>query len=290
MLTAAEAAVNPIARAIRSVRKALPAPDVSRRRMKGGYWLDLKPAADSLEKRIYIDRGYEPATLHLFDQLLRPGDAMIDVGANIGVMSLHAATCVGGAGLVLSIEPHPQHYQRLVRNISLNAVSNIKAVNVALGEEPERRPIFDLSDENGGSASLVDAGDARVEVGAVEVERLDDLASEIGGRPLRLIKIDVEGFELPVLRGAPRTLARGAVICMEVDPSMPTAEGDALAAHRCVMATGLYDSYRFQKSKFAASPLVPLIDADALPRGAPDNVIYIPRANRAALPGSLFAL
>lgn len=282
--------MNPVARAIRSVRKSLPVPERARRWMRGGYWLDLKPAGDSLEKRIYLDRGYEPATLHLFDQVLRPGDAMIDVGANIGVMTLHAAVRVGARGRVLAVEPHPDHYQRLVRNVALNELTNVKTVNAALGEAAERRPIFDLPHENGGSASLVDAGDARVKAGAVQVLRLDDLARESGVPAPRLIKIDVEGFELPVLLGAPRTLTCGAVICMEVDPDMPTAQGgDPLAAHRLIMRTDLYDSYRFRKSKFAASPLFPFTAERAPPRGAPDNVIYVPRAARAGLPAALFA-
>jgi FkbM family methyltransferase len=253
--------------------------------MSGGFWLDLKPANDSLERRIYLDRGYEPATLRLFDRVLRPGDLMIDVGANIGVMTLHAAMRVGRTGMVLAMEPHPLHFHRLIQNVELNRLTQVTALNVALGETPERRMIFDLPQENGGSASLLAEGGSRIAAGAVDVRRLDDIVARIDRRP-RLIKIDVEGFEPQVLRGAPETLARGAVICMEIEP-----RGAApLEAHRLLMATGHYEPFRFRRSKFAASPLVRFEDIGELPRHAPDNLVYVPIGARETLPADLFAL
>jgi FkbM family methyltransferase len=280
--------MNPVSRMIRTVRKAMPVPPQACRLMRGGYLMNLEPQADPYERRIFLDRAYEPATLHLFDRVLRPGDTMVDVGANIGVMALHAALRVGPGGAVIAIEPHPRHHARLRENIALNELSNVLPIRKAMGESPCERTIFDSPNVNIGHASLIDPGDEGEAAGVVKIERLDRVLAECGVENVRLLKIDVEGFEREVLAGAPNLLARGPIICMEVEADMPTEGEDPFAAHDLIMGTGLYDSYRFAKSKFNASPLAPLAD----PRetaSISDNVIYVPRALRETLPADLFA-
>jgi FkbM family methyltransferase len=277
---------RPLRRAWRKVRTLWPKPRVARRLMHGGYWLLLRPREDSHERRLYLDRTYEPATLQLLDAVLRPGDVMIDIGANLGVMTLHGARRVGASGVVVAIEPHPVHFTRLEGHVALNGLPNVHLVRKAVGAETCVRPIFDFADINIGRASLI-GGAGATPVGAVEVMRLDDIMAEAGIGHVRLLKLDIEGFEYEALAGAPACLAKRPIICMEIAAAMPTESGGPYAAHELILATGGYECYRFQKSKHAASPLVPLDDPRRL--RAVDNAVYIPRGMRDELPRSLFA-
>jgi len=119
----------------RIIHRHWPLSNTVSRRMEGGYTLVLHPNADRWERKIYWQRTYEPATLALIDRCLRLGDRMIDVGANFGLMSLHASRAVGSSGAVIAFEPHPGTFKRLQGHLHLNAAHNVRAINAAAGEE-----------------------------------------------------------------------------------------------------------------------------------------------------------
>jgi FkbM family methyltransferase len=129
---------------------------------------------------------------------LRPGDAFLDVGANIGFYSLLASSVNAGAPVV-AFEPHPVTSRRLRENAGINSLSNIRVREVALGSAT-------------GSAMLTsDLGERnRIETGAngrsvqVSVVTLDGELTELSIDPasVALVKIDTEGFEANVLAGA----------------------------------------------------------------------------------------
>jgi FkbM family methyltransferase len=271
------------------LRRMLPTPDCAVRTMRGGYRLNLRPNSDPFERQLYVARTYEPGTLSLFDKVLREGDTMVDVGANLGLMTLHAAGRVGPTGAVVAIEPHPAYFPRLLENVALNGLRNVRAVEVAAGDVTEERTIFDIPSANIGRSSL-----ARPEVdsepaGSVSVRPLDDILDDQKADFVRLLKIDVEGFEPQVLRGASRTIAMQPIVCMEVSAALDHGEDGPLAAHDILMSTGLYSSYGFLHGKGRASPLVEITERDRLALQMHDNVVYLPHALRGALPLELFA-
>lgn len=278
-----------IDRLVLAMRMTFPAPDHSIRQMRGGYRMELRPGADPHERQLYYRKTYEPATLSLFDRVLRPGDTVVDVGANLGLMTLHAALRVGPTGTVVAIEPHPFCFRRLVRNVALNDLGNVRPVQVAAGAVPERRTIYDFPAVNIGRSSLIPASLESKPAGEVSVNRLDTILAEIGIGDVRLLKIDVEGFELEVLKGAVDTLARQPVICMEVTSALSHGAGGTLGAHDLIMSSGLYSSYNFLFGKERASPLVEISDRSRLERQVHDNVVYIPHTLRSAFPRGLFA-
>ena len=272
----------------RKLKQAL-APREAVKVMQGGYRLILHPRGDRHEMALYMKGNYEPATLALFDQVLRPGDVTVDVGANLGLMTLHAAKAVGPMGRIVSIEAHPATFQRLLRNIRENGLRNVTMLNVAAGAVEEKRQIFDVPSFSIGRASLIRPAEAHSVGGDTTVKRLDRILADAGAEAPRLVKIDVEGFEAEVIKGADETLKALPIICMELVTSIPGEGGeDPLLAHDLVMQTGLFDCYRFAKTKFRASPLVRVADRGELAEFH-DNLIYIAPSIRETLPASIFA-
>lgn len=153
-------------------------------------------------------RFYESDLLERLAQLVRPGDLVVDAGANIGNHTVFFAGVCGCR--VMAFEPVPAAFSLLEKNIADNGLTHrVTAYAMALGEG-EGRASINLSEatHNLGGASL------RVGGGEVIVRRLDDVLD--GQSRPALIKIDTEGFELAVLRGAERILkASRPLLCVE---------------------------------------------------------------------------
>jgi FkbM family methyltransferase len=153
----------------------------------------------------FLGRYYEFGVLRMLDVILRPGDRFVDVGANIGMITLHARSLVGAEGRIDSFEPNPDCVALIERHLRLNDIANVWVHACALSE---RRGTLDLNltSAHTGTATLADVEGAVKRI-AVDVEVGDDVLAARDSRPVDLVKIDVEGFELHVLKGLHRTLA-----------------------------------------------------------------------------------
>jgi FkbM family methyltransferase len=183
-------------------------------------------------KVFYIfGRGYEEE-VEFFEEFLQPGDRMLDIGANFGLYSLMAAARVGPSGRVDAFEPFPESFALLERNIAANRSGFVHAFPFALGERSSTAILSLHADP--GRNSIANLGEASVGTLPVRVEPLDAVLPE-PGRPVDAIKIDVEGWELAVFRGAARILsASRPVIVLEVYPARCTSAGssyEALLSH-----------------------------------------------------------
>jgi FkbM family methyltransferase len=154
---------------------------------------------------------YEPAETRLLDKLLSPGDTFIDVGAHIGWFSTLAASRTGRSGKVIACEPYPDNVKLLRENLALNDARNAHVIEAALGSQPGTTRLA-----HGGDSGGVTALDWALE-GAVEVPvtTLDDVAQGAGA--VKLLKIDVEGWEPHVLRGAAKMLSRTSYVLIEIN-------------------------------------------------------------------------
>jgi FkbM family methyltransferase len=133
-----------------------------------------------------------------------PDGVFLDVGANIGILTLSAARHVAvGGGAVIAFEPHPQNFLTLRHNVALNGLRHVDAHNVGLAEAPD--VLTCQGRARGGNWSLASRGDQSFEVRLI---RLDDFLDDHPLPRLDVIKIDVEGAEVRVLRGAQRTITR----------------------------------------------------------------------------------
>ncbi len=146
---------------------------------------------------------------------------MLDVGANIGLMSLVAGCCVGPGGSVYAFGPHPEMFERLRRNCRINRAHDIELRKTALGSTPEVRTVFSRKHINIGSSSLV-PGAGGTPAGTAPVVPLDEVVRSEGVAKIRILKVDVEGFEYKVLMDAEATLRDGSVdiVLVEYDDEM----------------------------------------------------------------------
>lgn len=173
--------------------------------------LDL---SEHMQRRIFWMDYYNREIVALLDRVLKPGMVVVDVGANIGEISIVAARRVGDGGYVLAFEPMTVLAHVLEKNLSSNKLSSARVVQMGLSDTIGEFPIYsscgqgDEGDIHEGLGSLY--GDpARDKL--VQVISVTTLDSYISGNPVRrldVIKIDIEGAELPCLRGAMETLRK----------------------------------------------------------------------------------
>ncbi len=177
-----------------------------------GFRLRFFPT--SMSKALWINPHHYDEELVFYKKYLREGDTVLDVGANIGMIALLSAKKTGESGKVWTIEADPQTYARLCSNMALNPhlAPQITPLHYALGEKPGNVSI--LSHKGDDSQNRVNPEGPG---GKIPMETLDRLfPQETFPGPLNLLKIDVEGFELPVLRGGRDLLRRTRCVLFEV--------------------------------------------------------------------------
>jgi FkbM family methyltransferase len=156
----------------------------------GKWWL---PQSRGKILRI-LGGTYEPEQTRLFQQRITAGATVLDIGAHVGYYTLLASALVGPNGRVVAFEPNPENHGFLRRHMRLNDVTNVTMEDVA------------VSDSTGTASFAFGTGSGTgrlAEHGVLEVRtvRLDEYCREQGVEP-DVLKIDVEGAELTVLRGA----------------------------------------------------------------------------------------
>lgn len=159
----------------------------------------------SISEAYWIDRGDRREDHAFLERFLRAGDTVVDVGANVGALALDSASLVGRGGRVIAFEPHPRTYRFLRGNISLNRAPNIVTHQVALGP---RAGTVEFSDFKSDDENRVAAG--TITVPMAPLDTFTDSTPTI-----ELLKLDVEGYELDVLLGAEKTLAKTQCIYFE---------------------------------------------------------------------------
>ncbi len=166
---------------------------------------------NDISSQLFIAGCYEPNEVYFLSQIVAPGMTFLDVGANDGIYSLFASNYVGPDGSVYSFEPSQREFNRLLDNIALNQISNIKALKLALSDFDGTATLKVANDEHAGQNTLgeyVYAGVHCSDVEPIAVKRLDDLVDELGIQRVDVIKLDIEGAEFSALKGAQETLKR----------------------------------------------------------------------------------
>jgi len=175
-----------------------------------GYPLRLEYDRGSYLGRFLEYRGmYEEALIKTMFRELRPGGCMVDVGANIGLHTVVAAHRVGPEGRVLALEPQRRIHDRLLTNIALNELRNVVVRRVAASTREGELVLHQPNAGNDGQATLaLSAGERSAGAESIRAESLDRILDEaVPDRRPEMMKLDVEGAELDVLRSAPRLFA-----------------------------------------------------------------------------------
>ncbi|MGB7437941.1 MAG: FkbM family methyltransferase [Candidatus Acidiferrum sp.] len=185
------------------------------------YHLDLN---EGIDFSIYLLGAFEPGTQKTLQKLVQPGDVVFDIGANIGAHTLTIAQSVGGSGKVYAFEPADFAFAKLKRNLALNPELRARTypqqiLLAADSADPAEHEIYaSWPLENSGTVHPKHRG-RLVSAERAIVETLDNFVWRENITRLDLIKIDVDGHELPVLQGAAETLGRfHPTLVMEMSP------------------------------------------------------------------------
>jgi FkbM family methyltransferase len=245
-------------------------------RLKNDLLVLIDPVKDNgVEHSLYYTGTYEMGTLNLLKEFLQDGDTFVDVGANIGLMSLFAAQCVGEHGKVIAFEPHEETRSIAYHNLEINGLESIIQLrSVGIGARSENKILYDNWSVNRGAASLINRDK---EVGkAIDIVALDEV---IGEDNVKLIKIDVEGYELEALKGALRILRRTKppIIIVECTEETESQEYTRAKLYDFIKVTQpKYGFYRLKGTKLRRSKLIKVNGIDDLPTH--DNLICIPQS------------
>lgn len=240
-------------------------------------WVDLGDFGMSREALL---GGYEDGETRFIEATLRPGDSFLDVGANIGWHTLHAARRVGPGGRVIAVEPRGDTHRHLVRSIAENRFEDwVAAHNLGLKDEAgEFHVVWDpVAGNPAGTWTL----STREQVEAFEAggwrtapacfETLDGL---IGERPIHLVKLDAEGAEGLVLDGATAVLRnqRPTILCELNGNVLSKVSGCAPTEMVAWMAARGYRCHGLHDGRLGAS-----LTPETLP-GEDDvgNVVFVP--------------
>jgi len=224
-----------------------------------GATLDAVMLASDLGRCLWVAGCFEPNELALLARLVRSGDTVVDVGANVGLYTLAAARLVGGEGRVIAIEPSSRERAALEHNVRLNNLAGVTIDGRALGSRAGTVVLRLAEARHGGQNTLGEPVYEGVHLSGSEevaMTTLDDLVEETGLGAISVVKIDVEGAEHEVLLGGRRCLDRfRPVILMELQEPSLAAMGSS--ARDMADLLGGHD-YRLLRYDGTEAGLVPL--------------------------------
>jgi FkbM family methyltransferase len=175
----------------------------------------------------YLYFGFEDKGMEKLFSLCKGGFNVLDVGTNIGWTALNLANLCGN-GQVIGFEPDPYNFESCTENIRLNRFTNIRVFPLGVGDKNQILPMEVRAPSNRGGNRIAVSGSS--DEAGVEVTRLDDFAPVRELPSIDLIKVDVEGYELKVLRGAERLLrALQPLLFIELDDNNLKDQQDSAA-------------------------------------------------------------
>jgi len=217
------------------------------------YELNL---AEGIDLAVYLGM-YEPSTARALGRLIRPGAQALDIGANVGVHTVHMARLVGPHGRVFAFEPTTFAFAKMKRNLQINPglQQRVVATQCFLGRTdlaPAPMTVYagwplrggtDLHPKHLGQPKPTDGISSRT---------LDAFLDEHGNPPIALVKLDVDGYECDVLAGSRRMHERDKpVFVMELAPYVLEEHGtslDELLAYFTPLGYRFYDEHRANRS------------------------------------------
>ena len=209
---------------------------------KFNSYLD-KPIYQTVNK--WIDNGYlyeNDIALFLLN-VLKKDDISIDIGANFGIHTLLMASIVGESGKVLSFEPGNESFKELSKNIKLNKFNNVIIKNEAIGDSNNKKVRFNDDKLNAGHSCIISSKKNKVQTREIIINSLDSHVKMFSN--IKVVKIDVEGYEKHVLDGCKRLLTKNMVRywIVEYAPHCLAEHGSSLDKIKKLMKKHGYDMF-----------------------------------------------
>jgi FkbM family methyltransferase len=241
----------------------------------GAWWI---PRQDHVSRPLK-DGNFESAEVAFVSRFLKPGMTVLDIGAHHGLYTLLASRRVGRTGKVVAFEPSPRERKALRFHLKINSCSNVAVQALALSDENTQATLHVVESWAAGCNSLrppdVPAQTSPVKV---QVARLDDWLAKHDISKVDFIKLDVEGAELAVLRGATELLERRPrpVILAEVEDTR-TAPWNYAAREIVTMLEEREYTWFELSEKGALTPM------DTSPREFDANILAIPNERKESI-------
>lgn len=167
------------------------------------YFLDINDLVDW-----YVYYGISEKSIQYLLKAVNKGDVVLDIGSNIGNIAMKIADKITVEGSVHAFEPDNYNYSKFCQNLSLNKFENITLNNFGLGNEIKNVYLKTNDVENRGMNSITDNLDEIDKIQEIKIKTIDYYVSENKLNRINVIKIDVEGYELNVLKGANQTIMK----------------------------------------------------------------------------------
>lgn len=220
-----------------------------------GINLLLDPA-DLVPWSIMVSGNWQPELWSSISNRLSEGSVMLDIGAHIGYFTLKAGAKVGKSGKVIAFEPNPRTLKVLHGNIAASDATNVIVQPIACTDNDRIIALYDSTAEGNSGASSLSVNTASesytdsLPTYSVRGRPIDDVVRELGLTRIDLIKVDVEGAETMVIRGAQETLKRfNPIVITEVNDSALRDMGSNVEELTALMAKLGYTQHKVIKSR-----------------------------------------
>lgn len=235
--------------------------------------LFIQPLTDNgIERRLFNNGVYEEGTLWCLSKILKKNQIFVDVGANIGLISLFASKIVGANGRVLSFEPMTNTFDLLMRNINLNKVDNVVIEKIALSDIIGEKKLFKNLHINRGAASFFKGKGTTDDYEMVKVDTLDNYFLKNNVSTIDMIKIDAEGAELHILKGMSNLLKFSLpIICLEYSTDV-TSDINPEEIYKFLTEEYGYIVFKQRQGKESYSSLIEVKSINDLPQH--DNLYF----------------
>jgi FkbM family methyltransferase len=198
---------------------------------KDGRKFEIGP--DDVYWGIYYGLGYEPEVTNILSKLIKPKDIILDIGTNFGWYTTLFAKIVGTEGKIHSFEPSPTTCEKLQKNIQLNQCENLVAVNrYAVSDREGSTKIHVFTKRSHACASLSTLGEEDYEAFDTPLTTVNRYIMDAGIDRVGFLKIDVEGSELDVLKGASNLLSSASAPPMMIEINDDTSKSFGYGARQ----------------------------------------------------------
>ncbi|SDS66405.1 FkbM family methyltransferase [Erythrobacter sp. HL-111] len=247
----------------------------NKRSAKTPWGLPINFDPSELHGRAMLTLGLSDLrTCEMISRIVRPGDRVVDIGANIGIMTSLMSRRAGENGAVFAFEPHPQTRERLKENVrAWNACSlassHVEVLPYAVSSRAGTSQLVEPETfgNNSGVARLTEGATDGRRAHRVDTIIFDEWCAE--GSPIRLVKIDVEGHEDDVFAGMSKSLANARIdfLIFEEMRELPSVACESLAG------VG-YMSFLIDRN-FYGPRLIPVVDRPRQLIGEATNIIAV---------------
>lgn len=225
-----------------------------------------------LQSQLYLFGTFEPATVKVLKRLVKSGDTVLDIGANVGYIALEMAKRVGSSGKVFAFEPDEKNFNLLKRNLELNPDCNIEPIARAVSETNAPIRLYkSMVDFNNSAHSTLPSEKHSTDFIEIPTTTIDRFVQENDIQKIDVIKIDIEGAEMSAFKGMRQTLSRFRPIVL----SELCAEHQSRAGYT-TQAVKEWMTTTFQMQAFKVAESGTLHKVSLAEEHLADNIVFIP--------------